>query len=65
MVAVSPVNLESKLQLDRITPSDKWDVTAGLQYRSRGAPDTQSEIIIIHLLGLAPAGYLAASDNGA
>jgi hypothetical protein len=22
-------------------------------------------IIIIHLLGLAPAGYLAASDNGA
>jgi hypothetical protein len=29
----------------------------------RAAPDT--EIIIIHLLGLAPAGYLAASDNGA
>jgi hypothetical protein len=36
-------------------------VTAGLQSGSSGA----SFIIIIHSLGLAPAGYLAASDNGA
>jgi hypothetical protein len=46
--------------------SPKGAKTSGAELRS---PRTQTRrhsrrIIIIHLLGLAPAGYLAAPDNG-
>jgi hypothetical protein len=38
----------------------KWSGTMGKGIRSK----RREIIIIIHLLGLAPAGYLTAPDNG-
>jgi hypothetical protein len=52
------------LMINLETLPDSYSIKA--RFPSALNPEsTMAEITIIHLLGLAPAGYLAAPDNGA
>jgi hypothetical protein len=59
-----------RVQAPKMTEAPTWQTGSKDDGRTKEETELESKsregpVIIIHLLGLAPAGYLAAPDNGA